>query len=95
MFRFTQEPSSRSQSQCLAKITGMVPLCLLICALPVMAVCAAITLANVEKGEKDNRQGHLASQSEQNPRPFIYEVRGEPRNRSWWSGARCTSRADI
>ena len=28
MFRFTQEPSSGSQSQCLAKITGMVPLCL-------------------------------------------------------------------
>jgi len=35
MFRFTQEPSSGSQSQCLAKITGMAPLCLLICALPV------------------------------------------------------------
>jgi len=33
MFRFTQEPSSGSQSQCLAKITGMVPLCLSICAL--------------------------------------------------------------
>jgi len=29
-----QEPSSGSQSQCLAKITGMVPLCLSICALP-------------------------------------------------------------
>ena len=28
MFRFTQEPSSGSQSQCLAKITNMVPLCL-------------------------------------------------------------------
>ena len=28
MFRFTQEPSSGSQIQCLAKITGMVPLCL-------------------------------------------------------------------
>jgi len=28
MFRFTQEPSSGSQSQCLAKITSMVPLCL-------------------------------------------------------------------
>jgi hypothetical protein len=26
MFRFTQEPSSWIQSQCLAKITGMVPL---------------------------------------------------------------------
>ena len=25
MFRFTQEPSSGSQNQCLAKITGMVP----------------------------------------------------------------------
>ena len=36
MFRFTQEPSSRSQSQCLAKITGMVPLCLSICALSVL-----------------------------------------------------------
>ena len=33
MFRFTQEPSSGSQSQCLAKITGMVPLCLSIRAL--------------------------------------------------------------
>jgi len=32
MFRFTQEPSSGSRSQCLAKITGMVPLCLSICA---------------------------------------------------------------
>ena len=29
MFRFTQEQSSRSQSQCLAKITSMVPLCML------------------------------------------------------------------
>jgi len=28
LFRFTQEPSSGSQSQCLAKITGTVPLCL-------------------------------------------------------------------
>jgi len=28
MFRFTQEQSSGSQRQCLAKITGMVPLCL-------------------------------------------------------------------
>ena len=28
MFRFTQEPSSGSQSQCLAKITGKVPLLL-------------------------------------------------------------------
>jgi len=27
MFRFTQEPSSEIQSQCLAKITGMVPMC--------------------------------------------------------------------
>ena len=35
MFRFTQEPSSGSQSLCLTKITGMVPLCLLICALSV------------------------------------------------------------
>ena len=32
MFRFTQEPSSGSKSQCLAKITGMVPLCSSICA---------------------------------------------------------------
>ena len=31
MFRFTREPSSGSQSQCLAKITGMVPAYLLIC----------------------------------------------------------------
>jgi len=29
MFRFTQEPSSGSQSQCLTKFTGMVLLCLL------------------------------------------------------------------
>ena len=35
MFRFTQEPSSGSQSQCLAKITGMVPLYLSIFALSV------------------------------------------------------------
>ena len=35
MFWFTQEPSSGSQSQCLAKITGMVALCLSICALRV------------------------------------------------------------
>ena len=40
-------------------------------------------------------QEHLAPQSEQNPRPFIYEAREEPRDRSCWSGARCTSRADI
>jgi len=36
MFRFTQEPSTGSQSQCLAKITGMVPLCLLIWTLSVL-----------------------------------------------------------
>jgi len=36
MFRFTQKPSSGSRSQCLAKITSMVPLCLLISALPVL-----------------------------------------------------------
>ena len=36
MFRFTQEPSSGSQSQCLAKITGLVPLCLTIWALSVL-----------------------------------------------------------
>ena len=36
MFRFKQEPSSGSQSQCLTKITGMVPLCLFICALPLL-----------------------------------------------------------
>jgi len=35
MFRFTLEPSSGSQCQCLAKITGIVPLCLSICALSV------------------------------------------------------------
>ena len=29
MFRFTQEPSSGSRSQCLAKVTGVVPLFLL------------------------------------------------------------------
>ena len=32
----TQEPSSGSQNQCLAKITSMVPLCLSICVLPVL-----------------------------------------------------------
>ena len=36
MFRSTQEPSSGSQSQCLAKITGKVPLCLSISALAVL-----------------------------------------------------------
>ena len=36
MFRFTQEPSSGSQIQCLPKITRMVPLCLSIRALPVL-----------------------------------------------------------
>jgi len=36
MFRFTQEPSSGSQSQCLAKLTGMVPLCLSIWTLSVL-----------------------------------------------------------
>jgi len=42
MFRFTQEPSSRSQSQCLAKITGMVPMCLSVS--KVHSVMAAYTL---------------------------------------------------
>jgi len=36
MFRFTQETSSESQSQCLAKIIGKVPLCLSIWALSVL-----------------------------------------------------------
>jgi len=36
MFQFMQEPLSGNQSQCLAKITGMVPLCLLIWALSVL-----------------------------------------------------------
>ena len=36
MFRFTQEPSTGSQSQCLAKITCMVPLCLSIWTLSVL-----------------------------------------------------------
>jgi len=36
MFQFTQEPSSGSQSQCLAKITSMVPLRLSIWALLVL-----------------------------------------------------------
>ena len=40
MFRFTQEPSSGSQSQCLAKTKGMVPLN----GVSVMAAYAAITL---------------------------------------------------
>jgi len=36
MFRFTQEPSSGNQNQCLAKITGMVPLYLSIWTLSVL-----------------------------------------------------------
>jgi len=36
MFWFTQEPLSWSQSQCLAKITGMVSLCLSIWAVSVL-----------------------------------------------------------
>jgi len=36
MFRFTQEPPSGNQSHCLAKITGMVPLCLSIWTLSVL-----------------------------------------------------------
>jgi len=36
MFRFTQEPSSGNQSQCLAKIAVMVPLCLSIWTLSVL-----------------------------------------------------------
>jgi len=36
MFRLTQEPSSGSQSQCLAKITDMVPLCSSIWALSLL-----------------------------------------------------------
>jgi len=36
VFRFTQEPSSGSQSQSRAKITRMVPLCLSIWALSVL-----------------------------------------------------------
>ena len=41
MFRFTQEPSWGSQSQWLAKITGMIPLCVA----SVMAAYATTTLA--------------------------------------------------
>jgi len=36
MFRFTQEPSSGSQSQCLAKITDMVLMCWSIWALSIL-----------------------------------------------------------
>ena len=36
MFWFLQEPSSGSQSKCLAKITLMVPLCLSVCVLLVL-----------------------------------------------------------
>jgi len=36
VFRIRQELSSGSQSQCLAKITGMIPLCLSIRALSVL-----------------------------------------------------------
>jgi len=36
MFPFMQDPSSGSQSQCLAKITGMVRLCLSIWTLSVL-----------------------------------------------------------
>jgi hypothetical protein len=49
MFRFTQEPSSGNQSQCLAKITVILPLCLSICAnfyggifRPVVCVCVYV-----------------------------------------------------
>ena len=42
MFWFTQELSSGGRSQCLVKITGMVPLCQLTCA---MVAYAAIALA--------------------------------------------------
>ena len=36
MFRFTQEPSSGSYNQCLAKITSPVQLCMLVQTLPVL-----------------------------------------------------------
>ena len=47
MFRFTQEPSLGSLSQCLAKIIDMVPAYLLICfvASAMAAYYAAIALA--------------------------------------------------
>jgi hypothetical protein len=46
MFRFTQEPSSGSRSQCLAKITSMVPLCFLIRALPLAMHVTTSTARN-------------------------------------------------
>ena len=42
MFQFTQEPSSGSQSQCLAKITGMDPVDM--CVVSVTAAYATVTL---------------------------------------------------
>ena len=68
MFRFTQEPSSVSRSQCLAQITGMVPLYLLICALPVLlrhipTCCDCVRLA-VQKGVQylpAHRATHIAT----------------------------------
>ena len=36
MFRFTQEPSSRSYNQCLDKITGLVQLCMSVQTLSVL-----------------------------------------------------------
>ena len=54
MFRFMQEPSSGSQSQCLAKITGVIPLCLSICALLVLwrhiPTCCACVQFIVQEG---------------------------------------------
>ena len=47
MFRFTQEPSSGSQSQCLAKITSMVPLPLSILTLSVLWRHAPYNLYNL------------------------------------------------
>ena len=52
MFRFTQEPSSGSQSQCLDKITGMLLQLLVdMNAVSVMAAYAAITLTAITGGQ--------------------------------------------
>jgi len=60
MFRFTQEPSSGSLCQYLAKITGMVPLYLLICALPLLwrhipTCCECVWLASQWATHTHNR----------------------------------------
>ena len=58
MFRFTQEPSSGNQCQCLAKITGMVPLCMSIWALSVLwrhiPICCACVSFSLQEDISDD-----------------------------------------